>query len=451
MPPSAPSVHGEQADRLRSAGARLLAGVIVDSGGVLRAKAVAPAQIEQFAAAGMGASLTWPVFCVDGDIAMTSEIGVVGDLRLRADLSRAVVLDEGFAWAPADVYTQEGERSPLCWRDVARRQADRLVALGLSARAGFELEFTLLDAEGDRLGADTGWPGYGLGPLSTLSGFASTLAEQLDEAGVGVAQLHAEYGPGQFEVSLLPSDLLGAADAAVLARTVICRVARTCGLQASFSPMPFPDGAGNGAHVHFSFARDGSPLLTGGSEAADLTPEGAHLVAGLVSGLPACMAVLAGSVVSLDRLLPGHWSGAFGCWGVENREAAVRLIAANPGNPNGANVEVKCIDTAANPYLAVGLLVGHALQGLQDRAALPAAVSANPADLSAEDARAAGVVRLPTSLESAARLLEASPTAESILGEPLHRAVTAVRLAEAKAAEAMGDTRFHRTRMAWSA
>ena len=89
-----------QAARLRADGARLLVGMISDTGGVLRAKSVPAARIESFATNGMGASPSWAVFCVDNHVAFTPEIGVVGDVRLVADLAAARVLDDGFAVAP---------------------------------------------------------------------------------------------------------------------------------------------------------------------------------------------------------------------------------------------------------------------------------------------------------------------------------------------------------------
>src|SRR3712207_8310712 len=101
VPPTESSVQHRDievhAERLREAGLRTLTGVVSDSGGVIRAKTVPARRIESFARSGMGASLTWPVFCVDNGIAMTPEVGVVGDLRLTADLERAVVLDSGRA------------------------------------------------------------------------------------------------------------------------------------------------------------------------------------------------------------------------------------------------------------------------------------------------------------------------------------------------------------------
>jgi glutamine synthetase len=451
VPPSDSSVRRGvewHAERLREAGLRTLTGVVSDTGGIIRAKTVPARRIESFARSGMGASLTWPVFCVDNGVAMTPELGVVGDLRLTADLERAVVLDRGFGWAPADVRNQDGELSPYCWRSVTRRQVDRLAALGIEALVGHELEFGLLDEAGRPLGERDGWPCYGAGVYSELSEFAADLCERLDDVGVPVEQIHAEYGLGQFEISLPPREPVRAADDVLLARAVIGRTCRDHGLRVTFSPLPFAGGSGNGAHMHVSLTRDGVPLFAGGSLSEGLTADGAAATAGIVRHLPDGIAVLAGTVVSDERLQPGHWSGAFACWGVENREAAVRLLLANNGNPHGANVEVKCVDSGANTYLATGLVLGFAAQGIEDRIELPTAVTVDPTELTPEQARAAAVVPLPNDAAGRNALFEESDAARSVLGPELHAAVLAVRRYESSLYA--GQDAHALTRFAWS-
>lgn len=438
------------ADRLRRAGLRTLTGVIADSGGVLRAKTVPAANIERFAESGMGASLSWPVFCVDNGVALTEAVGVVGDLRLTADLSAAVVLDHGFGWSPADVRDQQGNRSPYCWRDVARRQEQTLQDLGLAVQVGHELEFTLVHEDGTGVGAEHGWPCYGLAGYSTHSEFAAELCEELEAAGVLVEQIHAEYGIGQFELSLPPDTPVAAADAVLLTRTVIGRVSRRHGLRISFSPVPFPGGGGNGAHLHFSLTRNGTPLFGGGEGPAGLTDDGAAAVAGVVADLPATMAVLAGTVVSGDRLHPGHWSGAYACWGVENREAAVRVIEGNPGNPRGGNVEVKCIDGGANPYLSTGLVLGLAAHGIATGAEPPPEVSVDPAGLDAAGREHHGVVLLPIEMTEQVDLFADNDRMRAVLGAELHAAITSVRRYEATLFTEPDADAHRATRFAWS-
>lgn len=441
------SDHTERAEHLRGLGARTLTGVVSDTGGLLRAKTVPAARIESFARSGMGASLTWPVFCVDNAVAMTEAIGVVGDLRLTADLEAAEVLDNGFGWAPCDVRDQDGERSPLCWRDVARRAVDRLSGLGLTALVGHEMEFTLFTRDNEALGS-TGWVGYGLGAHSEQSEVLTQICERLAAAGVPVEQVHAEYGPGQYELSLPPLEPLRSADAVLLARTIIGRVTREHGLLASFSPVPFDGASGNGAHVHTSLTRAGEPLLVGGPGPRGMTETAASAIAGIVSGLPGAMSVLAGTVVSSDRMAPGHWSGAHACWGHENREAAVRLLAANLGNPHGANVEVKCVDAGANPYLTTGLVLGLAAHGIEQSLPLAPEVRGDPAALSPEEQERHGVVLLQADRAAQLEDFRRSDPVRHILGPELSGALEAVRSHELTAYE--GRDAKEQTRYLWS-
>ncbi len=67
----------------------------------------------------------------------------------------------------------------------------------------------------------------------------------------------------------------------------------------------------------------------GGTGVAGMTPDGEHAVAGILDAVLELQGVLCGSVVSGLRMLPGQWAGAHVCWGVENREAAIRLVRAD--------------------------------------------------------------------------------------------------------------------------
>lgn len=443
----------QKADQLRAAGLRTLTGVISDSGGVLRAKSVPAARVESFARNGMGASLTWPVFTIDNGVAVTELIGVAGDLRLTADLDTAVVLDGGLGWAVADVRDQEGNISPYCWRDVTRRQVDALAAMGIETLVGHEMEFTILDEEGLALGARDGWAAYGVGPYLALGEFAAEVTETLAAHDIPVEQIHAEYGVGQFELSLPPRDPMTAGANVLLARTVISQIAAGFGLKVSFSPVPFTGGAGNGAHLHVSLTKNGQPLLNGGpgvgvAGTEGMHPEAAAAIAGVVEHLPGTMAVLAGSVVSGERMQPGHWSGAWTAWGVENREAAVRILVAGLGNPHGANIEVKCVDASANTWLATGLILGMMRHGIEHSLVPPAEVPGDPSLLSDEERAALGVRALPWQPEERVALFADDPVVKEILGEPMHHALLAVRRYELTCLQ--GQDIHAATRYSWS-
>ena len=138
-----------------------------------------------------------------------------------------------------------------------------------------------------------------------------------------------------------------------------------------------------------------------------MTPEGESAVAGLVAGLPEAEGVLCGSILSGLRIQPGHWSGAYVCWGTENREAAVRFLVGGSSNPHGANVEVKVIDPSANPYFATATILGLALDGIEQKLSLPPETTVDPSTLTDEQRADAGIVLLPTSQAEALDLLRA--------------------------------------------
>jgi glutamine synthetase len=440
----------ESVDRLTADGSRLFVGSVVDMAGVARAKAVPIDRAAAFHRVGMGASPSWNGFCIDNAVRLTERMSVVGDIRLRADLSAARALGDGFAWAPAEMFDQYGVPSPACARGRLRGMQAAAASAGFEVLMGHELEFVITGSDGTLFPAAR-WQAYGLGSMFRHEAFVADLGSALSAAGLRVEQLHAEYADYQFEVSLAPQAPLDAADAAVLARLVIRRVTQRHGLLVSFSPAPTATGAGNGAHQHLSLSRSGVPMLSAGDGPHGLTADGQAALAGIVSGLPETLGIFAGCVLSHHRLQPGHWSGAFACWGLENREAAVRLCAATPGNPHGANIELKCIDPSANPYLSSAALLGLALRGINDQVELPAEVTVDPGVVDEATAAAARVVRLADTQAGTLELLAKSALAEDLLGVDILDALLAVRTHELETyAGHSADELTERFRFAWS-
>ncbi|HEX5189936.1 MAG TPA: glutamine synthetase, partial [Streptosporangiaceae bacterium] len=162
-----------------------------------------------------------------------------------------------------------------------------------------------------------------------------------------------------------------------------------------------------------------------------LTGEGESFLAGLLEALPALCGVGAPSVASQIRLVPSHWAGVFRCWGRENREAALRLVSGSTGEHDvRANLEVKCFDLAANPYLIIGSLFAAGLAGMRDGATLPQEVEGDPVALTKTELAARGVRRLPQSLGESIGALEASDLLRDAMGDPMAEAFLAVRRAE---------------------
>jgi glutamine synthetase len=411
------------AARLHDRSVRLILGTAVDYAGVIRSKAVPAERFPAFVTAGMGASPSWLVFCVDRGIAFTADFGVIGDLRLRIDPEAATIVEHGVAWAPADFHHQDGRRFDGCPRWRLQRVVSALADAGVTARTGAELEFVLTQPDGTARGG-AAWQGYGVRPVLDIADLLAEVADSFDHAGFPAEQLHAEYGTDQFEISLPPADPVTTADRTVLARILIGRAAARHGLGVSFSPVPFIGGAGSGAHLHLSLSDGDRPLLSGGSGPQGLTDPGAAAVAGLVTGLADVQAVLAGSVLSAHRLKPGNWAGAFACWGLENREAAIRLVAATAGSPHGASAEIKIIDGSANPYLAGACVLGLALDGIRRNLSPPLEVPVNPTELpESEQAALALAADQGTALDR----LEKSTLARELLGDLVVDGTLAVR------------------------
>ena len=407
-------------DELRAKGVELVAGSLTDPAGVTRAKYVPLRRLGDFQRSGMGVSPSWSVFCVDSGIAFTPTIGVAGDLRIRIDPTTARVVDDGIAWAPGNLTDQAGDPAPLCVRSLLARTERAVADRGLTALVGAELECTMIAPDGGR--ASTGpWSPYGIRTSLEHSAFLVDLATTADRAGLSVEQIHTEYGHDQLEVSLAPTTAVAAADAVILTRIVLGRAAARHGLRISFAPVPFEGAAGNGAHLHLSLADADGPLFSGGDGPYGIRPAGGSAIAGVVDALPDLLGVYAGSALSALRLKPGNWAGAVACWGLENREAAVRFIAATPGSPHGANAELKLVDPSANPYLAVAAFLGSALRGVDRKFDLPAEIPENPAQ------SATAPAPLATDQLSAVDALERSDVAAELLTPDMIEAVVAVR------------------------
>jgi len=426
-------------------------GTVVNAAGLTLVKAVPSGRVDAFADPGLGASPSWHAFAIDQTgIAFTRDVGVVGDQRLRIDLASLRSIGDGLAWAPAAFFDQDGTPVAACARGTLLRVQAALAEAGIEATIGHEIEFVVVAPDGTAL-PSTLWAQYGLAGLLEHEEFVRDVISSAAAAGVAIEQFHPEYGLNQFEISLAPQPPVAAADHLVLMRLLIGRAARRHGLRISLSPAPFATGAGSGAHQHFSLCAPDGPLFSGGTGAEGMTPTGEHAVAGVLHGLPQAQGILCGSIVSGLRMRPGNWAGAYACWGTENREAAVRFVKGGPGNPGGANVEVKIVDPSANPYLASAAILGLALDGMRRGSALPPPTTVDPALLSDADRDRAGTVLLSADQATVIAVLDDSTLMRGIMGDAAIDMVVAVRRLEqerygALDAEHLAD----RFRMAWS-
>ncbi|OBK24161.1 glutamine synthetase [Mycobacterium asiaticum] len=437
--------------QLEAKGVDTVVGTVLNPAGLTHAKTVPLRRINTFADPGLGASPSWHAFAIDQTgIAFTDSVGVVGDQRLRIDLSALRIIGDGLAWAPANFFEQDGAPVSLCSRGTLARIEAALGSAGIEAAIGHEIEFLLVGADGAALPA-TLWAQYGLAGVLEHEGFVRDVTAAATLAGVPIEQFHPEYGANQFEISLPPQSPVAAADQLVLMRLIIGRAARRFGMRVSLSPAPFAGDVGSGAHQHFSLTMQDGPLFSDGTGPGGMTMAGQSAIAGVLRGLPGAQGILCGSIVSGLRMRPGNWAGAYACWGIENREAAVRFVQGGPGNPHGGNVEVKIVDPSANPYLASATILGLALDGIENELPLPPETTIDPALQSEPDRTRAGTLLLPESQLEAIGALEQSTSLREILGDPVVDMVLALRrLEHDRYADLEPAALADKFRMAWS-
>lgn len=404
---------------------------LVDNAGVTRAKLIPGARVDAVTRKGIGLSPAFSGMAVDDHVIAMRPDMAVGDMRLVPDLRARRRLSAKLDWAPVDQLNQDLQPMQVCARSAARRLHKAAAQRGFEYRMAFEFEFTLFRqdvATGALALAHTG-PGYGLTPVLQLEAFLLDLADSLFDAGINVEQIHPEYGQGQVEVAIAPANPVTAADHAVITRLVIARTALQHGCRVSFAPITAANGIGNGAHLHVSALQGDYNVFANGDQECGMTAQGRLMVSALVRFLPEAVALLAPSVLSTDRLLPGMWSGAWVCWGPENREAGIRFIQGTAGHgQSSANCEVKIIDPAANPYLVVAAVVATTQQALLDAAPAPALapVTTDPASLTSEERERAGVGQLPATFAEALNRLDHSQALRTGLGDELIDSFVAV-------------------------
>jgi glutamine synthetase len=425
----------EVAGRLNEAGVEAVALGFVDPAAIVRVKCVPLRRFPDAAGSGVGLSTVFALAMSNDQF--TSAPGYVegpsGDLRLVPDPDATVplVAMPGWAWAPVDQYTQEGEIWGACPRSFLRRQIDAYAARGLTVQTTFEYEFSLgRDTEDGGAEPAHRGPGYSDIVLVQHHDLALDLIRAFEAQGLDVAQFHPEYTDGQFEVSLAPRDALTTADNNLVLRQTVRAIVRRYGWRASFAPRTFGE-VGNGMHLHLSLWREGLNLMTGGNAPAEMTPEGEGFIAGLFRELPALVGVTCPSPISYRRLQPHHWSGAMLCWGRENREAALRFITGMVGTRDRAtNIELKPVDTTCNPYLAMGAALAAGLAGIEEGLTLPPPTVEDPSELPQEEKERRGIRQLPSSLPEAAEELAASGVLRRAMGDLLFETFVATRRGE---------------------
>jgi glutamine synthetase len=441
--PAAAAVRKARADELE-----LVHFLYADHGGVIRGKAAALQFLAERISSGIGHTTAMMAMTMLDTLQPVDGMGPVGEVRIKPDPDTLVALPyaPGAGAMLADLVEPDGTPWAACARTFLKQAIASLAADGYNMSAAFEPEFTLGRREADPGGGpDRLVPSddslcYSATGFHQAHDFVIELVRALNMQGLQVEHYYPELGAGQQEVSIRYAAALRAADNHVLYRETVRGVAFRRGVWASLAPKPIANQAGNGTHLHVSLtapAANGSGGSAVFADAADkygLSDIGYHFIGGLLAHLPALVALTCGSVNSYRRLQPRFWSSAYTVYGMDNREAAIRICSALRGDSaSSVHLEVKPSDSSSNPYLALGAVIHAGLHGIRDRLDPGDAVNVDPATMSDQQRADAGAHRLPRTLDEALDALAADDLLMTMLGPLRSAAYLAVKRAEAAA------------------
>jgi len=327
----------DPAQALEASGVRFVRILWCDNANVIRGKAVHSTSGFESLKHGVGISAAMQAVPVMADAVVSeSGLGPVGEIRLVPDWSTFVPLPyaPGHARVLGDMM-RNGKPWAYCPRDFLKRMIAEAVREGLEPRGAFENEFYLVRREGDAIVPVDRTVFAATWGMDLSRPVIDEIAESLIAQEIPVEQYYPESGGGQHEISVRYASALTAADRQLAFRETVRAVAHRHGLTATFLPKVFADQAGSGCHLHLSLWQGERNRVPEPTRPHGLSDKARAFMAGVLHHLPAVMALTAPSANSYRRFKPHCWSGAYRCWGIDNREAALRV----PSNPDQFRVE----------------------------------------------------------------------------------------------------------------
>lgn len=318
-------------------------------------------------------------------------------------------------------------------RTILQRQLQRAAALDLDYRAGIELEFYLYRGESLAEAAraahliDNGYFGDGGDDTANVR---DDIVAELHELGVGVHGAHHETGPGQQELDLRHSGGIRLADQLMTTRQVIRQVAQRHGMRATFMAKPFPDLPGSGMHIfqRLLSLSDGKDLLRDEGDTHGTSSTAQHMIAGQLAHASAMSAILNTTVNSYKRLADGHRAPGWATWARVSRGSLLRVPTAS--SDVATDIELRSPDALANPYLAVAVALGAALDGIQNEMEPPPPFDENLVSYDEDEFHRLGATRLPQTMGEALDELATNDVIRMILGTYIFDQLLSVKRAE---------------------
>jgi len=363
------------------------------------------------------------------------------DMRLLIDPNTYAVLpwsaaDSKRARVFCDIHMPNGDPFEGDPRGTLKRQLKRIEEKGWTFNLGPEPEFFLFK----------GTNGHGVHPVPHDAGgyfdFSSfdeavvvrtALMSALDAMGLDVEVGHHEVALGQHEIDFRFADALKTADNVLTLKYTVKAIAAQHGLTASFMPKPVFGINGSGMHCHQSLFdnKTGTNLFFDKNDEARLSKLAYSFIAGQLAHARALAAIVAPTVNSYKRLVPGYEAPVYIGWAQQNRSALIRIPRYTEGRDKAVRAELRFPDPSANPYLAFAVMLAAALDGIEKNMTAPKPLNnINLYHLDKADRVKLGVTELPGSLAEALTELENDEVIKSALGESAYEAFSRAKWAE---------------------
>jgi glutamine synthetase len=343
---------------------------------------------------------------------------------------------QGTARVLCNIHTQKGDPAPGDPRGILARQVERARKLGYVVHMGPELEFYLFrrDAEGRIVPKPTDAAGYmAFSTYLAQDDLRDQMVNALEAFGIRVEAAHHEVAAGQHEIDFRYSDALRTADNATTFKYTVKAIAQQHGMYATFMPKPMTGKQGTGMHTHQSLysIAEGRNAFADPTAPYGLSRVARSYMAGVLQHARAMLAVLAPTVNSYKRLVPGYEVPVYVAWGRTNRSALVRVPMVSPGmSLEGTRFEIRCPDASSNAYLAFAVMIAAGLDGIENDLPLPDAVDGSLFEMDEAELVRRGVRKLPRNLGESLDELEADPVICAALGPEALAQFVATKRAE---------------------
>ncbi len=308
----------------------------------------------------------------------------------------------------------------VCPRATLRRVITKAEDMGFDPYAALEYEYFLFDETPQSIRdkgyknlkpLTPGWFGYSMLRNSTHAELYHAIIEMAERMDFPLEGIHTETGPGVIETAIAVDHALPAADKAALFKTFIKVLAQRHELMATFMAKWSNDYPGQSGHIHLSLRHkdeDRSAFFDPDQE-HQMSKLQRHFIAGQQKLMPEFLAMVAPTVNSYSRLVPGFWAPTDATWGIENRTTALRVIT---GSDKSQRVEYRLGSADANPYLTTAAALASGLYGIEQQWEPEPEVKGN-----AYEQQHAAHLALPTTLWEAAQSLKGSTAARECFGD----------------------------------